>query len=156
MLENIISLIKECAQDAVNRDKNIQYMQQDLIVAITTSSFANELKRQLTSCDKISEISLIFTNMDMNQMLNKTLRHSVTNSLINKIHLSTGTAINIANSTVDSAIARITNMINNSADINVSIVNLIQAFTAKRKNNIIRRRPHSNYSFIDRITLMFK
>lgn len=155
MLENIISLIKECAQDAVNKEKNVMYMQKDLVIAITTSSFANELKRQLTSCNKISEISLIFTNVDMNQMLNKTLKHSITNSLINKIHLSTGTAINIANNTVDSVITLLTNNINNSADANISIINLIQAFTTKRRN-YSKKRSNFSHNFIDKISLIFR
>lgn len=138
MLDNILNLVKETVTQSIGKNKDIPEDKKAQAVNVTTQALASGLKENLNP-GNLSHLTSLFkggNSVEKNPVTTNIIG-TVSNSLIQKIGLSTPIAALIANSVVPAVMKVISGKVNDPKEKGINVESLIQSFTGKSGDGIL-------------------
>ncbi|MCD8261471.1 MAG: hypothetical protein LUD15_08235 [Bacteroides sp.] len=136
MLEQILGLIKEYAEQAVNANTEIPEDKKQQTVQVTTEAVTDGLKQHLTPSN-LSSLSSLFRNSTANTAGNPIvngIKSMLTNALMQKVGLPQGTSNSFASGLVPSLISMLSSKMNNSSGSGFNLESLVNAFSGSNND----------------------
>ena len=139
MLDNIISLVKDQAFNAITNNAQIPEDKKDAAVETTTSTIVNELKDHLTPANISSIVSLFGSgsgNTTPANTMTSSIQNSVVSALSQKVGLSPAIASTIASTVVPAIIGLISKKDSDPND-SFNVKSLVESFAGHDKGGIL-------------------
>ena len=131
MLENLISLVKENAGDAIVNNPEVPNDKNDKAIEVTGHSIVDTLKSAISGGD-ISQLTSLFNDNSNNAGTSKlagNAKHSVVSSLIEKLGLSPEVAQKIAQTVVPLVMAKLVDKTKNPNDSSFNLQDILGKLT---------------------------
>lgn len=138
MLDNLLNLIKETVTHSIGNSKEVPEDKKAETVDVTTQALASGLKENLHP-GNLSHLTSLFkkgSSVEKNPVTTNIIG-TVSNSLIQKIGLSSPIAALIANSVVPAVMKVISGKVNDPKEKGINVESLIQGFAGKAEGGIL-------------------